>query len=449
MSSRGRRTGVAAIAALGLCLGLAGCVSTESMNQPVLHSTHTSHGYRPGGPPSGVHPAGGMMPPPMFPTDMTTPPGTVQQVSARPGQPYGEVMPAGGPANGGSQARPGQPIIVEPVPADHAPEHAVHPGGPALHGPVCPRELDMKSHPPYTVAPPDILLIDAIRLVPKGPYRLEPMEVLQITVADKLPNEPIAGTYMITPEGTINLGYNYGTIRVGGLTIGEAQDAVRKHLSNILKNPNVNLALVQFRGMQQIAGQHLVRSDGTISLGTYGSVYVAGMTLGQVKCQIENYLSAYLVNPQVSVDVLAYNSKKYYVILDGGGFGQRIVPLPITGNETVLDAIANIQGLDPVSSKKRIWVARPSPVHLGCNQILPVDWRAITEGGSTATNYQLFPGDRVYVSANKLIALDNYLSQLLAPVERIFGVTLLGTNTVRTLQGQNTGTTGGGVIFVP
>jgi hypothetical protein len=30
-------------------------------------------------------------------------------------------------------------------------------------------------------------------------------------------------------------------------------------------------------------------------------------------------------------------------------------------------------------------------------QILPVDWNGITRAGNTRTNYQLLPGDRLYV----------------------------------------------------
>jgi protein involved in polysaccharide export with SLBB domain len=299
----------------------------------------------------------------------------------------------------------------------------------------CPKELRPVSHPPYTIAPPDILFLDAIRLIPKSPYRLEPLEVLLLSVTDTLPNAPIMGQYVISPEGMLSLGYNYGAVRVGGLTLDQAQTAIRTHLSKILRNPQVTMALAQFRGIQQVRGQHLVRPDGTIGLGTYGSVYVAGMTLGQAKCVIEKYLSEYLQDPQVAVDVFAYNSKVYYVIYDGAGFGQQIFRLPATGNETVLDAISQVQGLAAVSSKKRIWVARPAPDDLGCSQVLPVDWRAITEGGVTATNYQIFPGDRIYVDSNRLIEFDNYLSMVLAPIERMLGITLLGTFTYQAIAG--------------
>jgi polysaccharide export outer membrane protein len=331
----------------------------------------------------------------------------------------------------------------------------IHPGLPGAPGnPIpgpgpCPTELAPVSHPPYTIAPPDIITIDAVRLVPKPPYRVEPLEVLFINVTDTLPNQPISGAFVVSPEGTVNLGFDYGSVRVGGMSLDQIQTAVRTHLSRSLRNAQVTVALAQFRGLQQLRGEHLVRSDGTISLGTYGSVYVAGMTLGQAKCVIEKHLSEYLLNPQIAVDVFAYNSKVFYVIFDGGGFGQQVYRLPVTGNETVLDAIGFVQGLSPVSSKRRIWLARPSPVHNGCNQILPVDWNAITMAGSTATNYQIFPGDRVYVSADCLITVDNYLSKILAPVERVLGGILLGTTTAETFQNLRNGTGTGNAVLVP
>jgi polysaccharide biosynthesis/export protein len=325
------------------------------------------------------------------------------------------------------------------------------PGGPGCSGPGCgqggpdmgpgpiPTEKNLVSHPPYTVAPPDILFIDSARLVPKPPYRVEAMEVLVIQVTDTLPQQPVSGPFTVTPEGTINLGYSYGSVRVQGLTIEEIQTAIQKHLSNVLRNPQVSVALSVFRGLQQTRGEHLVRPDGTISLGTYGSVYVAGMTLGQIKCVIEKHLSEWVVNPQVAVDVYSYNSKFYYVVFDGGGFGEQIYKLPITGNETVLDGIATVQGLPSVSSLWRIWIARPAPCGHPCDQILMVDWQAIVKGGSTCTNYQLFPGDRVYVDADCFIKTNNWITKVTAPLQQILGLALLGGSVEQTFRNNNFG----------
>ncbi len=135
----------------------------------------------------------------------------------------------------------------------------------------------------------------------------------------------------------------------------------------------------------------------------------------------------------MSVDIFGYNSKVYYIITQGAGLGDGVVRFPITGNETVLDAIAQINGLDTVSSKK-IWIARPAPKGSGCDHILPVDWYGITQRADTATNYQLYPGDRLFVAEDKLVAFDTFISKVTAPFERIFGFTLLGSSTMSTLR---------------
>ena len=330
----------------------------------------------------------------------------------------------------------------ESIPPESFPGHRLENGengSPPGAGPV-PRELAKVSLPPYVIEPPDILLIDAIRMVPRPPYKLEPMDVVGIQAADTLPNQPIAGIYTVAPEGTVNLGYSYGMLSLAGLTVDDAQVAIAKHLGRMLQNPQVAVSLIQFRGLQQTRGEHLVRPDGTISLGSYGGVYVTGLTIEQSKYAIERHLSRWLLNPEISLDIFAYNSKVYYVITDGAGYGEQVFRFPSTGNETVLDAISQIYGLPAVASKKKIWIARPAPYDHPCDQVLPVDWQAITEGGSTCTNYQVFPGDRIYVKADCLIRADNILAKVVAPVERLFGITLLGSSTWNSIRNQNVAT---------
>ena len=336
----------------------------------------------------------------------------------------------------------GQPKRINPAPkANEVPSSTL------------PSELNMMTMPPYTVAAPDILLIDAQRLVPLPPYNLQPLDVLYLFSPSSYEENPINGPYPIDPDGTINLGLDYGgKLRVADLSTDQIEQVVANRLSELkIKDPEVSASILQTQGTQQIAGEHLVRPDGTVSLGSYGSVYVAGMTLPQIKATIEQHLSQYLYRPQVSVDVYAYNSKFYYVITDFAGAGEQVVKFPSTGNETVLDAVSQIGGLSSVSSK-RLWIARPAPNGCG-DQILPVDWKGITRRGTTGTNYQLFPGDRLFVMSNPLSKFDTVLARTLAPVQRTLGATLLGVATVRTLQNSNqvgglggVGGFGGGII---
>ena len=296
-----------------------------------------------------------------------------------------------------------------------------------------PRELDMVSLPAYTIEPPDILFIQAVKIVPKPPHRLEPFDALLIRVANAFADQPIAEAFFVDPEGTVDLGPAYGRVTVAGLTTDEAQAEIRRHLAQLIENPEVSVSLAASSGAQQISGEHLVGPDGRINLSTYGSVYIAGLTLDQARLTIEKHLSTYLENPQVAVDVFAYNSKTYYVITQGAGQGDDVSEFPITGNETVLDAIAQLGGLSQLSST-RIFIARPAPNGVGCEQILPVNWMEISRGGSTATNYQLMPRDRLYIAEDPFVKFNSMVFKYTQPFERLFGFTSLGTATINQIK---------------
>ncbi|HYH68649.1 MAG TPA: polysaccharide biosynthesis/export family protein, partial [Urbifossiella sp.] len=194
-------------------------------------------------------------------------------------------------------------------------------GGVGVHGhsPIAvppagavPRELDPITLPPYVIEAPDILSIQVV-------IRAE------VDVKDALPDK----------EGKKAKTYETKPLPV-----------------------------------QDISGQFLVGQDGMVRLASWGSVMVAGLTLDQAVEAVRRHLvqtetlSRLGTRPEslvVVVDVIAYNSKRYYVITDGGGYGEQVYPFPVQGSEKVLDAIANINGLPAVASKRNIWVARRCP----------------------------------------------------------------------------------------
>ena len=177
-----------------------------------------------------------------------------------------------------------------------------------------------------------MLVIDAVRLIPRPPYRISPLDQLGIQVAKTLPDQPIAGIYPVEADGSVNLGFNYGSVKLEGMTLEEAKVAIEKYLLN--KPPpgrlgpplTITVVLAETRVLQQIRGPHLVHPDGTVMLGIYGSVFVDGLTIPDAKAAIETHLSHFLVHPEVSVDIAGFNSKVYYVITDGAGSGAEIAP---------------------------------------------------------------------------------------------------------------------------
>ena len=232
----------------------------------------------------------------------------------------------------------------------------------------------------------------------------------------------------------------------------------------IVEPPDILLVELYLPALRRttIRAEQLVRPDGTIGFSSFPPVFVAGLTLEQIKRRLAETILPLVNNIRgaddgkkdkeiamddllggLKVDVLRYNSKFYYIITDGGGYGEQVTSVPLTGNERVLDAVAKIQGLPAVSSKKQIWLARATPHDHANPMILPVDWCGIVQRGSAATNYQMFPGDRLYVNSDKRIRADSFLAKTLAPVERILGITLLGSSVVNSIKSGSNSSAGG------
>jgi polysaccharide export outer membrane protein len=234
----------------------------------------------------------------------------------------------------------------------------------------------------------------------------------------------------------------------------------------VIEPPDV--LLVEFtrtEGVRPLRGEFLVGPDGVINLGTYGPVRVGGLTVEQARAEIVAALQRSNVKPQkekvknndgkevdgpeipirneVIVDVVAYNSKFYYVIGDNGGYGATVVRVPVNGSDTVMDAFARIGGLPNVASKKKIFVAR---ANLGGHEleIMLVDWCGLARG-RVETNYQLVAGDRLFVGADPRILLYNNIDKTLNPFDRIVRTILLTSTTVNSIrlrQGGGTRTPG-------
>jgi polysaccharide export outer membrane protein len=252
-----------------------------------------------------------------------------------------------------------------------------------------PREFEKQAMPPYRIEPPDILLIRASKAI-------------------TLPTQPLDGQHLVKMDGYVNLGI-YGEVFLAGRSLEEARDLVAAALL---------ARRVKGKDPKDLANPAAKETE---------------LTIEDIKRELQ-------------VDVLAYNSKFYFIIIDGGGYGERVFRIPITGNETVLDAMSMIGGLPEVSSRKNMWIARATTADADHPTILPIDWRGITQLGNARTNYQVYPNDRLYVKADLLVRINNGLEKVLAPAEKLLGVTLLGASTVNTIKnGSNTiGGTGTG-----
>ena len=156
--------------------------------------------------------------------------------------------------------------------------------------------------------------------------------------------------------------------------------------------------------------------DGTIDLGIYGRPNVAGMTLEQIEAVVREAvytlephlfdvpedldaeeareLRARIVKGPINVRLIGNDSKVYYVL------GEVTAPgsYPLEGHETVLDAVLAAGGLSDRADRCEIIVSRPTPP-LECRVVMRVCYNRLVQLGDTTTNYQILPGDRIYVAS--------------------------------------------------
>lgn len=144
-----------------------------------------------------------------------------------------------------------------------------------------------------------------------------------------------------------------------------------------------------------------VLADGTIDLGVYGRPVAAGKTLPQIEAEVKQIVHAREKGKDataVTVRLIGRNSKVYYVLGEVNAPGA----FPINGRETVLDGIIAAGGITRRASEQNVVLSRPTPPD-GCRVVFPVCYTNIVQLGDTTTNYQLQPGDRIFVPGKGML----------------------------------------------
>ena len=99
-----------------------------------------------------------------------------------------------------------------------------------------------------------------------------------------------------------------------------------------------------------------VSGDGYISFPLIGRLRVAGLSTSDMEKLISNRLARekYLLDAHVSVMVTAYNSRHYLVL----GAVKNPGSHPLRARERVLDAVSQVEGLDPEKASNRAMIVR-------------------------------------------------------------------------------------------
>lgn len=130
----------------------------------------------------------------------------------------------------------------------------------------------------------------------------------------------------------------------------------------------------------------VVRKDGKVHLPIVGPIQAAGLKLEDFEGDLREHLTSYIREPQLTVDVLRYESQKFHVL----GEVNKPGTFSVDGHTTLLEAIGRAGGVKTEANLESAYVIRG-------NALLPISIADILLRGDTRRNVFMRAGDVIYV----------------------------------------------------
>jgi len=236
--------------------------------------------------------------------------------------------------------------------------------------------------------------------------------------------ESISRDVTVRPNGAISLPMLENEVRIAGLTVADASQAIAGEAAKVLKNPptvglvvfpNINTVL---SGMNSVTK---VRTDGRISVPRIDyELQAAGYGVDELRDMLKEACKGLIYNPvDVSVDVLQATGARIYV---GGEVGMPGV-YPLDSCPTALQALIMARG--PVNSGRlnSIIVVRRNPE--GKPYVFKTNLRAALSKGYTDNDIPLKPFDIVFVPEKLVVRanifVERYIDRIV-PFDNSLGV---------------------------
>ena len=140
-------------------------------------------------------------------------------------------------------------------------------------------------------------------------------------------------------------------------------------------------------GSAEFSGPHMIRPDGKITMPFLGDIMAAGVAPAELGNAIKEKLKKYIVDPDVSVQVTAINSKRFYIQGEVNKPGQYTLLV----QTKVLEALVNAGGFRDFANQKKIVIMRVTGERLNFN------YKDVIKGKKMEQNVYLNPGDIIIV----------------------------------------------------
>ena len=161
----------------------------------------------------------------------------------------------------------------------------------------------------------------------------------------------------------------------------------------------------------EVSGQFFVNSRGEIQYEFVGDIKVEGMTKEQVKEKLSEHLSKYIINPDISVKIVGYNSKVVFVVGEVGRPGKIFMRGDtITVREALLEAQLPLLS----ASLKKCRLVTPANNGKAGTQYVNIE--SLLYEGDLRENLVMKPGDTLYIPATVMAKVMRTIQPVTQPV---------------------------------
>ena len=150
-----------------------------------------------------------------------------------------------------------------------------------------------------------------------------------------------------------------------------------------------DLLEVRVFDLEQLDASVRVTEAGTISLPMIGELQASGLTRVELEGEIEEALTRYVNEPQVSVFIREYQSQRFSVI----GAVRSPGPYDMVGQTTLLEALSMAGGIDTADAAGTITVLRAGL----SGPPLEIDLDVLLNEGNLSYNIEVNRGDTINV----------------------------------------------------
>ena len=167
----------------------------------------------------------------------------------------------------------------------------------------------------------------------------------------------------------------------------------------------------------EFSGVYPVNLEGKIQYKFVGDIEVAGLNKKDLEDKLRNIIANFVVSPEINVTVLEYKSKVIYILGEVGQPGKyymRSETIPV--REALM--LAGLPLQSAAMRKCRII----SPDEKGRVKTRKVDVYSVLYGGDLRYNYEMRPGDVLYVPCTVMAKLIRVINPVTATVSGTAGV---------------------------